>query len=371
MGRPQPVRSRAVQNEALLDEAIDWLLRVRDDTGGQAQDECLRWRAAHPDHERAWQGVSAVGSRLRSDTAGVAPAVVTQVLHQAGKPGDRRVVLKSLALGGTLLLGGGAAWRHVSQQQGWNAQYRTGVGERSDIVLADGARVWLNTDTALDVVNAQDGRLLVLRRGEILVQTAQGEARQPLRVQTPAGMLRPMGTRFNVQLLPDRGQVFLAVQEGAVDVALAAPVAQDAGQADRPAGTAEAAMAEPTARAGDASERMPQDALPAGHHLVAAGQQCRFDAAGILQTAPIVGDPSAWRAGMLAASRMPLDQFLAQLARHRPGIIQCDPDIAGLLVTGAFPLDDTDRVLHTLETALPVQVSMFSRYWVRVRPQKL
>lgn len=332
MGRPQPIRPRAVPDEALLDEAIDWLLRVRDDTGGQAQDECLRWREAHPDHERAWQGVSAVGSRLRGDTAAVAPAVVTQVLHQAGKPGDRRVVLKSLALGGTLLLGGGAAWRHVSQQQGWNAQYRTGVGERSDIVLADGATVWLNTDTALDVVNGQDGRVLVLRRGEILVQTAQGPSRQPLQVQTPAGMLRPMGTRFNVQLLPDGGQVFLAVQEGAVDVSPAAP---------------------------------------AGHHVVKAGQQCRFDAAGILQTSPIVGDPSAWRAGMLAASRMPLDQFLAQLARHRPGVIQCDPDVAGLLVTGAFPLDDTDRVLRTLETALPVRVTTFSRYWVRVRPQKL
>ncbi|MNN64333.1 fec operon regulator FecR [compost metagenome] len=67
------------------------------------------------------------------------------------------------------------------------------------------------------------------------------------------------------------------------------------------------------------------------------------------------------------AERQPLGQFLAELARHRPGFLRCSDEAAGLLLTGVFPLADTDRILAALERSLPVRVSYRTRYWVSVQ----
>ncbi|MCY1306948.1 Protein FecR [compost metagenome] len=67
------------------------------------------------------------------------------------------------------------------------------------------------------------------------------------------------------------------------------------------------------------------------------------------------------------AERQPLGQFLAELARHRPGLLRCSDDVAELLLTGVFPLADTDSILAALERSLPVRVSYRTRYWVSVQ----
>ncbi|MGH8465011.1 MAG: iron dicitrate transport regulator FecR, partial [Pseudomonas sp.] len=43
-----------------------------------------------------------------------------------------------------------------------------------------------------------------------------------------------------------------------------------------------------------------------------------------------------------------------------------DPRIAGLKVSGAFPIDDTDRALAALESGLSLRITRYSRYWVNV-----
>ncbi|MRU32306.1 hypothetical protein FGX02_00885, partial [Xylella fastidiosa subsp. multiplex] len=55
-----------------------------------------------------------------------------------------------------------------------------------------------------------------------------------------------------------------------------------------------------------------------------------------------------------------------QLDRYRPGRLRCDDAVASLRVSGAFPIDDTDRALAAVERALPVRISRFTRYYVRV-----
>jgi transmembrane sensor len=59
---------------------------------------------------------------------------------------------------------------------------------------------------------------------------------------------------------------------------------------------------------------------------------------------------------MLVVNDMPLPDFLAELSRYRTGLLRCAPNAAGLRVSGAYPLADTDRVLNTLTRALPVQL---------------
>jgi len=65
---------------------------------------------------------------------------------------------------------------------------------------------------------------------------------------------------------------------------------------------------------------------------------------------------------------MPLGRFLAELSRHRPGVLRCDPAVAALELTGVFPLADTDRVLTALQQSLPIKVHSLTRYWVTVMP---
>jgi transmembrane sensor len=85
---------------------------------------------------------------------------------------------------------------------------------------------------------------------------------------------------------------------------------------------------------------------------------------------PVNDTATAWTDGMLVASGMRLADFLAELSRHRPGYLGCDPAIAGLRVSGTYPLADTDRILDTLRTTLPVEIHFRTRYWVTVRGAK-
>ena len=72
---------------------------------------------------------------------------------------------------------------------------------------------------------------------------------------------------------------------------------------------------------------------------------------------------------MLVANEQRLDHFLAELGRYRTGWLRCDPAIAGLRISGAFALNDTDQALQALTTSLPVRIEETTRYWVTVLPR--
>ncbi|MGV2837118.1 iron dicitrate transport regulator FecR, partial [Pseudomonas shirazensis] len=57
------------------------------------------------------------------------------------------------------------------------------------------------------------------------------------------------------------------------------------------------------------------------------------------------------------------------LGRYRHGWLRCDPSITALKVSGAFPLDDTDRALAALESGFDLRIERRSRYWVSVMPK--
>jgi transmembrane sensor len=49
-------------------------------------------------------------------------------------------------------------------------------------------------------------------------------------------------------------------------------------------------------------------------------------------------------------------------------VLRIDPQIASLRLSGVFPLADTDRILATLPSVLPVRVQWSTRFWVTVTP---
>ena len=53
-------RTPAPLDPAILRQAAEWIAQLwSDDASDQDRADCARWRAGHPDHEQAWQRLTA------------------------------------------------------------------------------------------------------------------------------------------------------------------------------------------------------------------------------------------------------------------------------------------------------------------------
>lgn len=102
--------------------------------------------------------------------------------------------------------------------------------------------------------------------------------------------------------------------------------------------------------------------------LLAAGRGVAFSRHAPDAPHAIDAYADAWSRGQLIVDDVTLGDFLADLARYRPGVIDCAPAVAQLRLSGVFPLADTQRILNMLPNSLPVQVRSRTRYWVTVEP---
>ena len=66
---------------------------------------------------------------------------------------------------------------------------------------------------------------------------------------------------------------------------------------------------------------------------------------------------------------MPLRALLAELGRYRRGLLACSDAVAGLRVSGTFPLADTDRALSVITEAFPLRQRRLTDYWVTLLPE--
>lgn len=288
---------------------------------GSADPAALQaWRDASAEHERAW----ALLQRMDGQLATIPAALAIPALQAAQQ--RRRSAAKVLAM--LVAAGGGIALGQAGLQsapwQAWTASLRTAPGQRRLVALADGGRMEMNTDSAVDVDYSAARRRIRLHHGEVMLTTAP-DAR-PFLVDTPHGVIRALGTRFGVRC--DDGGSVVSVFEHAVEVRCAA----------RP----------------DAVRRLE------------AGQRLRFGEVGMeaVQTMPAHQD--SWLRGMLVAADWPLQQLVQELARYRRGRLVCDAGVARRPVTGTYRLDDIDAVLESLCASHGLQVSYFTRYWATV-----
>lgn len=72
---------------------------------------------------------------------------------------------------------------------------------------------------------------------------------------------------------------------------------------------------------------------------------------------------------MLMADKMRLADFAAELARYRRGFVRCDPAIAALPVSGAYPISETSRTLNMLTQTYGIKVSgHLGGLWITLSP---
>lgn len=312
-------------DRAIAREAAQWLAVLYDGQTDEDIAACKRWRAADPEHERAWQRAQRINQKFGIVPGAVGlPALGRKVLV------DRRRVVKTLLLFMLAAPVGYASYRYTPWAA-MNADYRTAKGEHREISLADGTRVHLGTNTSIDIAYDGTQRLLRLHAGEIEVSTgsdADHAGYRPFIVQTTQGHIRALGTRFVVRKDEGATTTRVSVLEHAVEI-------------------------------------RPQAAN--GKLIVLnAGQQTRFSVSGFDMVEAIDPHVVDWTNGVLFASKMRLEDFAAELNRYRPGLLRCDPAVADLRITGSFQLDNTDNILNALPDALPVEVLFRTRYWVTI-----
>lgn len=306
-----------------LSAAAQWVARLAAEPGdSELHSAWLAWREESSLNQWAWQRVEMLQSQLQCLPGVVAINVMDAAADQSRRFG-RRTLLKSVVIGAGVSAVGWSGYRQAPQ---WMADQRTTTGERHSLSLDDGTRLSLNTASSVDIRYTAEQRLLILRAGEILVETAPDP--RPLLVRSAQGEMRALGTRFTVRQFDDF--TAMSVLQHAVAVR----------QGSEPAET-----------------------------VVTAGQTVTFDTQRMLSRRANEPGDGAWAQGRLIVDDWRLDRLLAELARYRPGYLGCATEISHLMVSGAYSLDDIDLTLNALTHALPVRLITRTRYWTTVVPR--
>lgn len=307
--------------------AVEWMVTLQSrPLASGALEKWEHWRKAHPDHERAWERIETMNSRFeRLSYSPAASALAHATLAPPASRGRRRA-MQVLAVA---LFTGSTAWGlHTATP--WPerlADLRTARGERRILLLDDGTQLVLNTGSAVDVRFSRSERRLRLLTGEIYIATNQDPASvtRPFLVETRDGEALALGTRFSVQQYPEATRV--AVFEGAVRL-------QPAQQTAEP-------------------------------RVLSAGEQADFMRTVSLPAHRIEESTPHWVDGVIVANGMRLADFLAELSRYSEAPLTCDASVAGLRISGTYPVADVGKVLDTLSAALSLRIDTTTRFWGR------
>ncbi|WP_423605634.1 FecR family protein [Sphingomonas sp. MS122] len=320
--------------------AVYWVLRRdRDELSAADQAAFAAWLDASEAHARAFRKANGVWDVF--DQAEADPHLTALRQAALATPAPRRRwipaavgagVAASLAAAALLLPGqlgltggpGAPAAEVAARSDAVPAVARlaTARGERRTIVLPDGTRVTLNTDTAIALAYTPGARHVRLMRGQALFEVAKDAAR-PFSVEAAGRRVTALGTVFEVRLDPGRMKVVLV--EGRVVV-------------DRAAAGSELPDPAPTV-------------LKPGQALVAE--------LGVPQrVAPVdVGSELMWREGYVSLEDTPLAAAVAEMSRYTAVPIRVlDEETGRMRVSGVFRTGDAERFAGLVRELLPVRV---------------
>ncbi len=303
----------------ILEAAATWYVDLKSAAADDPlHDAHKQWLEADSRHVLAWRRIQKLQKRFR----GLPRDIRHETLDKARR--SRREMIKALMV--VVTVGGaGTAWQQKNRLISLTADYRTAVGQRRDITLADGSQLQLNTDSALDVRFSSDKREVFLHRGEVMLTTASDNHQRPFIVRSAHGQVQALGTRFSVSSDGARSRV--KVFEHAV--------------------------------------KMTADGLEHSRSLQ-AGNQADMTKKHYGASTAIPANADAWTQGLLIVSDWRLADFIEELTRYHKGMLSCDEKVADYRISGAFHLNDTRSVLENLSSTLPVKVRYLTRFWARV-----
>jgi transmembrane sensor len=325
-----------VSGDSAVDQASRWYLRLLAAPLAAAESRALQaWIQADPNHagllaqaQSAWNAVGEQAAQprmLRLRLEAIAQ------LRQAGREARRRRTRygAAAAVAGVLLAVGLSVFWMLAPRA-----YRTGIDERTRIVLEDGSSATLDAATEIKVRYTQGRRQLWLERGRASFDVAKDPAR-PFSVQAAGKRVVATGTRFSVERL-DR-QMRVVLYEGRVAV-------WNVRGAARPASLQVAG--EPAAGA---------RALRPGQELIAS-----VDTATDLARARVVTvnphEAQAWENGQLIFRDVPLALAVARVNRYsRTPLRLGDAQVARIRISGLFRAGDTAAFVEGVTAVFAVR----------------
>lgn len=322
MSRPEP----QALDPAIVEQAIQWLVRLRfNQADEQTQHSFEHWLQQRPEHVLAWQRVETLGDEF----AGVPAQLARKTLDGSHQGMRRRDNLKLLGILATV---GTAAWlgRDYTPVPAMLAQQRSSTGEQRRFQLDDGSLIQLNSDSAVDSDFDAQRRLIILRRGEIIVNVGADQhspQARPFWVQSRDGIMRAQSSRFLARERDDG--TLVAAQEGSVTV-------------------------------------FPGSSQSPASRSVQAGNQLLFTSSSARTFSDNGLDLWSWGDGVISARNMRLKDFIVELSRYRPGVLRCAEEVADRRVSGTFQLADNDQVLALIAQSLRLHIDYRTRYWVTV-----
>ncbi|WP_081770008.1 FecR family protein [Luteimonas huabeiensis] len=311
-----------------LDQAADWLLRLREPALDERELEAWTAWMADPEHARAFDDISLLwdaAGELPPEAVASAPAASAAAPRPAARRPRRRRWLAAAAAA-CAALAVGALWWRAAEHSGDERplQIATGVGEHREVSLADGSVVELGAASRVRVRYSDARREVELLEGVGRFSVAHAPER-PFEVRAAGTLVQAIGTRFSVGLRP-RGAVAVAVDQGVVQF-------NDLG----------------TGR-GSASGRPLR--LTAGERgLWLAGEGL----SGPLPSAPRPAGDGLERS--IAYLGEPLSDVIGDLNRYSPVPIELDRRVeASVPVTGRWHTGDLDAWLDGLASAASLSV---------------
>lgn len=297
-----------------IERAIEWLVTLHSgDVTADEWDAYVAWKAFSPKRQSA-------GEAAERLWAAIGPAARPPKARQLGKASVAVILGLGLLTG---LFAGGAFGPPAALM----ADHRTATGERRTVTLADESRLDLDADTSVDVVFEEGRRRLILHKGRLHVAVSPDRNR-PFEVEAAGGVIRALGTAFDVRR--DGERVRVAVTEHAVGV-------------NYPSGG------------------------EGGATRVSVGEQVSFGPAEGLgrPTAAKLHELTGWQRGRLIFDGRPLGEVVDEMGRYRPGlVIVTDERLRAMPVTGVFDTVDSEGLLDAVAEVLPVKVRALP--WIAV-----
>ncbi|MBV1933873.1 MAG: FecR family protein [Parvibaculaceae bacterium] len=355
-------------SDALLEQATIWHARMHDTLQARASSstethlqEFSNWLDAAPNNRAAFTEVEYLWGALEKPVADIlsqrpelisTPTIETvqKSKEMAIEPGTKlwkRMAPSSLRLGlvsAGLALVMGVMLTNITNWNGSEYDFETDVGERSPVVLADGSRVTLNTDSAMTFDMTPTERRVSLVRGEAWFDVSSADPR-PFFVTTKHGLIRVTGTSFDVRVESDTAIVSLTE-----------------GQVELRAQTSEQLV---TTNFSDTSEGGGSKELT----ILMPGEQASLSQGQVSQITHFDKTAlTAWLRGQFVFYNTPLSEVVDTLNRYRSGhVLVLTANLADLKVSGVFSTNDPNKALDLIADTLPVQLTYLTDYLVLVR----
>jgi len=202
-------------------------------------------------------------------------------------------------------------------------RYATALGEQRELLLSDGSRATLNTDTLLEVSFTKEQRTISLLKGEVHFEVFK-DTNRPLVVLVSGKSVKAVGTAFSVRKNTN-SEFEVAVDEGRVAVYQLTADAVQLGQ------QVVASLAA---------------SLSAGEVLTIednAQRVTRYERDEMV-------DRLAWREGMIVINDETLEYVIQEFGRHNEQkLLLADRQMGNIRVAGYFRLGDVGALLLALE----------------------